>query len=134
MAPYARFLAIDGLIDEATLSAMEAKNKEELEKLDARLKEAEEIEGETEISDALRARATYLTRIGDKVGVVLVAGDVVLMIKQDRAVEAQKLAIEKTPALGARIDIALTLVRIGMFFGDRELITANIAKAERYVV
>ncbi|KAB5591397.1 26S proteasome non-ATPase regulatory subunit [Ceratobasidium theobromae] len=117
MAPYARLLAIDGLVDEATLTAMEAKNKEELEKLDVRLKEAEETEGETEISDALRARATYLTKIGDK----------------DRAVEAQKLAMEKTPGLGARIDIALTLVRIGMFFGDRELVTTNITKAESLV-
>lgn len=39
--------------------------------------------------------------------------------------------MEKTPGLGARIDIALTLVRIGMFFGDRELVTTNITKAER---
>ena len=29
--------------------------------------EAEEMEGETDIADALRARANYLTRIGDKV-------------------------------------------------------------------
>ncbi|KAG8790320.1 hypothetical protein FRC12_012189 [Ceratobasidium sp. 428] len=117
MAPYARLFSIEGLIDQAALTAMEARNKEELEKLDARLKEAEETEGETEISDALRARASYLTRIGEK----------------DRAVEAQKLALEKTPGLGARIDIALTLVRIGMFFGDRDLVNQNITKAENLV-
>ncbi|KAF8746733.1 proteasome-mediated ubiquitin-dependent protein catabolic process, partial [Rhizoctonia solani] len=117
MAPYARLLAINELVDESTIAQLEAKNKEELEKLDARLKEAEETEGETEISDALRARASYLTRIGDK----------------DRAVAAQKLALEKTPGLGVRIDIALTLVRIGMFFGDRELITENLSKAESLV-
>lgn len=80
MAPYARLLAIDGLVDEATLNAMETKNKEELEKLDARLKEAEETEGETEISDALRARASYLTRIGDKVGAQFTIYDVVLIL------------------------------------------------------
>ncbi|KAF8599455.1 PCI-domain-containing protein [Ceratobasidium sp. AG-I] len=117
MASYARLISVDGLIDESALSAMEAKNKEELEKLDTRLKEIEETEGETEISEALRARASYLTRIGDK----------------ERSVEAQKLALEKTPGLGARIDIALTLVRIGMFFGDRELVTEYIAKAESLV-
>lgn len=66
MAPYARLLAIDGLIDESALSAMETKNKEELEKFDTKLKEIEETEGETEVSEALRARASYLTRIGDK--------------------------------------------------------------------
>ena len=46
---------------------MATQNKEELERLDARLAEAEKTEGESEIGDALRARATYLTKIGDKV-------------------------------------------------------------------
>ncbi len=46
---------------------MEKSNAEELQKLDDRLAEAEKQEGESEISDALRARANYLTRIGDKV-------------------------------------------------------------------
>jgi len=36
-------------------------------KLDDRLAEVEKTEGESEISDALKARANYLTRIGDKV-------------------------------------------------------------------
>jgi 26S proteasome regulatory subunit N7 len=46
---------------------METANKAELEKLDERMKEAEKTEGESEISDALKARANYLTKIGDKV-------------------------------------------------------------------
>lgn len=54
-------------LDSALLDKMEAENKTELDALAARLAEAEKIEGETEISDALRARATYLTRIGDRV-------------------------------------------------------------------
>ena len=48
-------------------STLEKPNEEELAKLDARLEEAEKTEGESEISDALKARANYLTRIGDKV-------------------------------------------------------------------
>jgi len=43
--------------------------------------------------------ANYLTQIGDK----------------DRSIEAHKLALEKTPGLGLRIDIVLTLVSIGFF-------------------
>ena len=39
----------------------------ELKKLDEQLAEAEKIEGESEISDTLKARANYLTKIGDKV-------------------------------------------------------------------
>jgi 26S proteasome regulatory subunit N7 len=54
-------------LDPSILSALEKANEEELAKLDARLEEAEKTEGESEISDALKARANYLTRIGDKV-------------------------------------------------------------------
>jgi 26S proteasome regulatory subunit N7 len=53
---------------------MEKENEEELKRLDERLEEAEKTEGETEIADALKARATYLTRIGDKVSYVSFTG------------------------------------------------------------
>lgn len=46
--------------------------------------------------------------------------------------DAQKLALEKTPGLGSRIDIVLTLVRIGFFFGDHGLINTYVTKAEAY--
>ncbi|TFK37086.1 26S proteasome subunit RPN7-domain-containing protein [Crucibulum laeve] len=104
-------------LDAELLASMEAANKAQLEKLDVRLEEAEKIEGETEISEALRARADYLTRIGDK----------------ERALPAQLLALEKTPGLGARIDIVLTIVRIGFFFGDNELVTGYMKKAEALI-
>ena len=54
-------------------------------------------------------------------------------LSQDKAVEAQKLALEKTPGLGSRIDIVLTLIRIGLFFGDHDMITQNLQQAEEYV-
>jgi hypothetical protein len=41
--------------------------------------------------------------------------------------------LKKTPGLGSRIDIVLTLVRIGFFFGDHELIKANLKRAEECV-
>lgn len=120
MAPYYKIVTSTSSLplDQALLDSMEKENTEELQKIEDRLAEAEKTEGESEIADALRAKATYLTRIGDK----------------DRAVEAQKLALEKTPGLGSRIDIVLTLVRIGFFFGDHALITTNLTKAEEYVV
>jgi len=52
---------------------------------------------------------------------------------KDRAVEAQILALEKTPGIGSRIDIVLTLVRLGFFFGDHGLITSNLTKAEELI-
>ena len=46
---------------------MEAANEEELKKLNERLADAKKIEGKSDISDALKARANYLTSIGDRV-------------------------------------------------------------------
>ncbi|TFK18514.1 hypothetical protein FA15DRAFT_760571 [Coprinopsis marcescibilis] len=82
-----------------------------------RLEEGKKREGETEISEALKAQANYPTRIGDK----------------DKALEAQVLVLEKTPGLGSRIDIVLTIVRIGFFFADNVLITAYMQKAEKFI-
>ncbi|KAH8116757.1 proteasome 26S subunit [Phellopilus nigrolimitatus] len=112
-----RHFQVPLLEDKALLEKMEAANAEELKKLDERLQEAEKTEGETEIADALRARATYLTRIGDK----------------DQSIAAQELAFEKTPGVGSKIDIVLTLVRIGFFFGDHTIITKNLTRAEELI-
>ena len=69
MAPYYKIVTSHSALplDQALLDTMEQQNKDELQKIGDRLAEAEKQEGETEISDALRAKATYLTRIGDKV-------------------------------------------------------------------
>ncbi|KAG1789320.1 26S proteasome subunit RPN7-domain-containing protein [Suillus plorans] len=101
----------------ALLESMEKDNEEELRKLNERLAEAEKQEGESEISDALKARTDHLTQIGDKEG----------------AVAAQKFALVKTPGLGSRIDMVLTLIRLGFFFGDNGLITENLPKAKRFI-
>ena len=72
MAPYYKIITSSASsstlpLDQALLDSMEKSNTEELQRLDDRLTEAEKTEGETEISDALKARANHLTRIGDKV-------------------------------------------------------------------
>ncbi|GJE98959.1 26S proteasome subunit RPN7-domain-containing protein [Phanerochaete sordida] len=119
MAPYYRLVTSSGALplDSSLLESLEKANKEELEKLDERLAEAEKIEGESDIADALRARANYFTQIGEK----------------EKALEAQKIALEKTAGLGSKIDIALTMIRIGLFFGDNTLIQDYMAKAEEMV-
>ncbi len=55
------------------------------------------------------------------------------MTFQDRAIAAQELAFEKTAGVGTKIDIALTLIRIGFFFGDHSIITSNTTRAEECV-
>lgn len=69
MAPYYRLVTSSGALplDNALLESLEKAQKEELEKLDERLAEAEKIEGESDIADVLRARANHFTKIGDKV-------------------------------------------------------------------
>ncbi|RKP14402.1 hypothetical protein BJ684DRAFT_19181 [Piptocephalis cylindrospora] len=68
MAPFYKFVCTEQgwSRDDALLARMEQSNQEELEKLDARLKDAEENLGESEVSDALRVRAEHFARIGDK--------------------------------------------------------------------
>lgn len=102
-------------LDSNLLASMQEANAATLKSLDETLESAKATEGESEISDALKARANFLTRIGEK----------------DKAIEAQKLALEKTPGLGSRIDIVLTLVRIGYFWNDEPLIVWGLDKAEK---
>ena len=68
MAPYYKIVTDhSALLLDRALNTMEQQNKGELQKIEDRLAEAEKQDGKTEISDALHAKATYLTRIGDKV-------------------------------------------------------------------
>ncbi|TFK17964.1 hypothetical protein FA15DRAFT_683411 [Coprinopsis marcescibilis] len=89
-------------IDAELVNFLESRNEEEVARLNETLEEARQREGDTEISEALKTRANYLTRIGDK------------------------------RCLGSRIDIVLTIVRIG-FFADNTLITAYMQKAEKLI-
>ena len=56
-----------------------------------------------------------------------------LNARQERAIEAQQTALEKTAGLGSRIDIVLTLIRIGVFFGNNQLISTNLTKADELI-
>lgn len=75
MAPFLSHLMSSSLLpsDDKLLSSLQTKNKEQLEKLEADLEDAKTNLGETEISDALRAKALYLARIGEKVRRVLLS-------------------------------------------------------------
>ncbi|KAK1926071.1 26S proteasome subunit RPN7-domain-containing protein [Papiliotrema laurentii] len=110
MAPYLRHIQSDRA---DLLEKLSEKNEKELQTFEDKLKEAEENEGESEISALLRSKAMYLARIGDK----------------ERAVTALDLALAKTAGLGARIDLVLAVVRIGLFYSDNDLVNAHIAKA-----
>ncbi|KAK0543861.1 proteasome regulatory particle subunit [Tilletia horrida] len=103
--------------DEDLLARLRKKNEDELAKLAEQQKKAEEEEGETEINSVLKARALYYARIGDKA----------------KSAEAHKVAYEKAVGLGSKLDLTLTQVRVGLFFGDTDITTTNIAKAKTLV-
>jgi 26S proteasome regulatory subunit N7 len=41
--------------------------------------------------------------------------------------------MEKTPTLGSKIDLVFTVIRLGLFFSDADLIARNVDKAQWYL-
>lgn len=116
MGPFYKFFCEEYKIplDKAIADGLDAKNKSKIETLDAAIKEAVEEFGETEIRETHLAKAEYLCRIGDKA----------------EALKAFDLTSEKTVSTGQRLDIVLNLIRMGMFFGDKEMTDKNFVIAE----
>jgi 26S proteasome regulatory subunit N7 len=110
MAPYLRHVESD---NSQLIETLEEKNRKTLEEFERKLKDAEENLGESEISELLRSKAMYYCRIGDK----------------EKSIPALETALEKTAGLGARIDLVLAMVRVGLFFSDNHLVTTNITRA-----
>lgn len=75
MAPYYETLCkeLKWPVDSDLLSKMKKANEDELKRLDEVLEDAEKNLGESEIRDAMMAKAEYLIRIGDKVREIYVA-------------------------------------------------------------
>ena len=94
---------------------LEEINKAHLKKLEEEIKDAEENLGESELREALLAKAEYLTKIGDK----------------EAAIEAVRKTMEKTVGLGNRMDLVFHNIRVGLFYMDHELIKANLDKANQ---
>lgn len=119
MAPYYEFLLADPAIathvprKDALIESMRAKNREELERLDAARKQAEENDGDLELHTVLKQRAMYLSRIGHK----------------EAALPAIDEAFEKAQGTGTKIDLTLLKIRLGLFFGDTDLTETHITKA-----
>ncbi|KAI9199707.1 26S proteasome subunit RPN7-domain-containing protein [Polychytrium aggregatum] len=119
MAPFYQYLIekLKWAPDAQLLAKMKTANDAELARLQEKLEDAEANLGETEISDALTAKAFYLTKIGEK----------------DKAVDAYTTAFSKTGPLGQRIDILFATIRIGFFFDDKDLVSRKIGEAKRLI-
>ncbi|KAL3700554.1 hypothetical protein R1sor_018576 [Riccia sorocarpa] len=87
---------------------------EEVEKLDEKVKDAEENLGESEVREALLNKALYYIKIGDK----------------EKALAQLKVTEAKTVAVGQKMDLVFHTLRLGFFDLDFDLISKNIDKAK----
>ncbi|CAG0920400.1 unnamed protein product [Notodromas monacha] len=119
MAPFYKEVCTDlgWPLDEALLTQMKAKNAAKLKELDEAAEDAEKNAGETEVRDAYQLKAEYLCRIGAK----------------EESLSAFRKALDKTVALGHRLDLIFHLIRIGLFYMDHKLIVKSIEKAKSLI-
>jgi len=119
MAPYYENLCTElgWEIDSTELARMQAANEAQIKKFADQLEDAETNAGETEIREALLARAEYHSKIGDKAATL----------------ETFDKVFAKSVGIGNKLDVILYLIRIGMFFNDSKLVTSNIEKAKKMI-
>ncbi|KAI9782875.1 MAG: hypothetical protein M1816_001656 [Peltula sp. TS41687] len=103
--------------DEKLYEQLLAENVKELKEIDREEEEAAEKAGETEVLAAKVKRAEVWTRDGDK----------------DEALFTQTRVYAMTGVLGTRIDVALAGIRIGLFFGDKQLAKEHVELAQTLV-
>jgi len=103
--------------DAALVEQMSKINEEKLKQLEATLKDAIENLGESEVREAMLAKANHYTRIGDK----------------ENAVTQFRLTEEKTVGSGQKLDLVFTQIRLGLFWMDHDLIARSIEKARAMV-
>ncbi|EFA83237.1 26S proteasome non-ATPase regulatory subunit 6 [Heterostelium album PN500] len=96
---------------------LRVENEKELTELNFKIKDAEENFGESEIREAFLAKSDYYCRIGDK----------------DKAYSSYRQTYEKTVPLGQKLDLIFTVIRMGIFWMDHDIITRNLEKAKSLV-
>jgi 26S proteasome regulatory subunit N7 len=103
--------------NDALIQRTRAANEEKLKELDAKIQDAEDNFGESEVREALLNKAEYYHKIGDK----------------EKALTAYRTTSDKTVSLGQRLDIVFAMLRIGFAFSDLDLVKRNIDKAKSMI-
>jgi len=104
-------------VDDALLARMKKSNEDKLKELDEAITEAETSMGESEIREAHLSKAEHFLRIGDKAA----------------AQTAITATYDKTVSLGHRLDLLFQNIRLGLFWLEHGLVTANISKAKQLI-
>lgn len=112
LAPLYQYVCKDGLLklDESELEKMQKVNADEIKELRAAIEVAEEAEDEIQIVETWVNLGNYQAKI---------------CAREDAEATLRK-ALELTASSGARIDILLTITRLGFFFRDRKFVGEQI--------
>lgn len=100
--------------DQAKLTEMQNKNAKQLEELEAKIKDAEENLGETEVRDAWHAKATFLGKVGDR----------------EAAAAAFKETEDKTASGGSKADMVFSQIRLAILYHDWLGVKKLLARAK----
>lgn len=101
--------------DATQLQRMQSANQANLQELEGKIKDAEDNLGDTEVKEALTAKADYLCRIGDR----------------NAATEAYKKAEEKTAGSGPKMDLVFNTLKSDIAFGDWHAVKQQLDKAKK---
>ncbi|CCW60362.1 unnamed protein product [Phytomonas sp. EM1] len=120
MAPYLRIVreALELTLDEAKLQEMDAINTAKVEAIDAKLRDAQENLGDTEVRDVLQAKCDHYARIGDF----------------EACLKFNEECAAKTLAVGRKLDLYFQRIRLGIAFSDNEVAAKGIRDAHRLMI
>lgn len=97
--------------DEKLYEKLTKINEEEISKLKKTIEEVEEKdEGQLETAEGYKKLGEYYAKIGDK----------------SNAITTLEKALKLTPSTGSKIDISLTITRIGFFYDDKSFIAKQL--------
>uniref|UniRef100_A0A7S1XIQ6 PCI domain-containing protein n=1 Tax=Erythrolobus australicus TaxID=1077150 RepID=A0A7S1XIQ6_9RHOD len=105
------------LMSEAEVAEMRRAIEDELKKLDAKVTDAEENLGESEVRDALEKRLDFFLRIGDR----------------EQAVAAYERTLAATVGVGQKLDLVLHMIRFGLALRDFAFTSKYITIAKEMV-
>lgn len=97
--------------DSTLLQNMLDSNKKHMEELEAKIKDAEENLGESEVREAFLAKADFLAKIGDK----------------ESALVAYAETEKKTVAMGQRMDLVFSILRCSLPLVHRDWASSDTA-------
>merc|ERR1712216_287157 len=105
------------MLDENALSSMKAANAAKLTELDAKIKDAEENLGDVEVRDAMLAKAEFYAGTADR----------------ERALAAFEACERKTVAIGQKMEMVFSVMRLHIFHDDWAAVKAQVAKLKAFL-